>query len=64
LAIEVSYRAQTGVADQLHSARSGKHFDMTVRAIVFDAYGTLYDVQSVRGWATRLFGDKAVASSI
>src|SRR5262244_3576736 len=36
----------------------GRHFDMTVRAIVFDAYGTLYDVQSVRGLATRLCGDK------
>jgi len=31
---------------------------MTVRAIVFDAYGTLYDVQSVRGLAARLCGDK------
>ena len=31
---------------------------MTVLAIVFDAYGSLYDVQSVRGLATRLCGDK------
>ena len=31
---------------------------MTVRAIVFDAYGTLYDIQSVRGLAMRLCGDK------
>jgi 2-haloacid dehalogenase len=31
---------------------------MTVRALVFDAYGTLYDVQSVRRLATELCGDK------
>jgi len=31
---------------------------MTVRALVFDAYGTLYDVQSVRGLATELCGEK------
>jgi len=31
---------------------------MTVRALVFDAYGTLYDVQSVRGVATELCGEK------
>ena len=31
---------------------------MTIRAIVFDAYGTLYDVQSVRSLATELCGDK------
>jgi 2-haloacid dehalogenase len=31
---------------------------MTIRALVFDAYGTLYDVQSVRSLATRLCGDK------
>jgi 2-haloacid dehalogenase len=31
---------------------------MTVRALVFDAYGTLYDVQSVRGLAMRSCGDK------
>lgn len=31
---------------------------MAVRALVFDAYGTLYDVQSVRGLATELCGDK------
>lgn len=31
---------------------------MAVRALVFDAYGTLYDVQSVRGLATSLCGDK------
>ncbi|RBP15589.1 2-haloacid dehalogenase [Roseiarcus fermentans] len=31
---------------------------MTIRALVFDAYGTLYDVQSVRGLATELCGDK------
>jgi 2-haloacid dehalogenase len=31
---------------------------MPVRALVFDAYGTLYDVQSVRGLAMRLCGDK------
>ena len=27
---------------------------MTIRAVVFDAYGTLYDVQSVRRLATEL----------
>src|SRR5271154_4306264 len=31
---------------------------MTVRTVVFDAYGTLYDVQSVGGLATELCGDK------
>jgi 2-haloacid dehalogenase len=31
---------------------------MTVSALVFDAYGTLYDVQSVRGLAMRLCGEK------
>jgi 2-haloacid dehalogenase len=31
---------------------------MAIRAIVFDAYGTLYDVQSVRTLATELCGDK------
>ncbi|MBV8767152.1 MAG: haloacid dehalogenase type II [Hyphomicrobiales bacterium] len=31
---------------------------MTIRALVFDAYGTLYDVQSVRDLATELCGDK------
>jgi 2-haloacid dehalogenase len=31
---------------------------MPIRAIVFDAYGTLYDVQSVRSVATELCGDK------
>ncbi len=31
---------------------------MAIRALVFDAYGTLYDVQSVRGLATELCGDK------
>ncbi len=31
---------------------------MTIRALVFDAYGTLYDVQSVRSLATSLCGDK------
>lgn len=31
---------------------------MTVRALVFDAYGTLYDVQSVRGLAAELCGPK------
>ena len=31
---------------------------MTIRAIVFDAYGTLYDVQSVRSLATELCGGK------
>jgi len=31
---------------------------MTVRALVFDAYGTLFDVQSVRRLATELCGDK------
>ncbi len=31
---------------------------MTIRALVFDAYGTLYDVQSVRSLATELCGDK------
>jgi 2-haloacid dehalogenase len=31
---------------------------MTVRALVFDAYGTLYDVQSVRGLAIELCGEK------
>lgn len=30
-----------------------------VRALVFDAYGTLYDVQSVRGLATEHCGQKA-----
>jgi 2-haloacid dehalogenase len=29
---------------------------MAIRALVFDAYGTLYDVQSVRGLATGLCG--------
>jgi 2-haloacid dehalogenase len=31
---------------------------MTIRALVFDAYGTLYDVQSVRRLATELCGKK------
>jgi 2-haloacid dehalogenase len=31
---------------------------MVIRALVFDAYGTLYDVQSVRSLATELCGDK------
>ncbi|GGF30062.1 haloacid dehalogenase [Aliidongia dinghuensis] len=31
---------------------------MTIRALVFDAYGTLYDVQSVRSLAIDLCGDK------
>lgn len=31
---------------------------MAIRALVFDAYGTLYDVQSVRGLATDLCGGK------
>jgi 2-haloacid dehalogenase len=31
---------------------------MAVRALVFDAYGTLYDVQSVRSLATKLCGNK------
>jgi 2-haloacid dehalogenase len=31
---------------------------MSIRALVFDAYGTLYDVQSVRNLATELCGDK------
>jgi 2-haloacid dehalogenase len=31
---------------------------MSIRAVVFDAYGTLYDVQSVTGLATELCGDK------
>jgi len=31
---------------------------MPIRALVFDAYGTLYDVQSVRHLATELCGDK------
>lgn len=31
---------------------------MPIRAIVFDAYGTLYDVQSVRSLAIELCGDK------
>jgi 2-haloacid dehalogenase len=31
---------------------------MPIRAVVFDAYGTLYDVQSVRSLATELCGDK------
>lgn len=31
---------------------------MAIRALVFDAYGTLYDVQSVRSLATDLCGDK------
>jgi len=31
---------------------------MAIRALVFDAYGTLYDVQSVRSLATELCGDK------
>ncbi|MDB5360694.1 MAG: haloacid dehalogenase [Rhodospirillales bacterium] len=31
---------------------------MTIRALVFDAYGTLYDVQSVRSLATELCGGK------
>jgi 2-haloacid dehalogenase len=31
---------------------------MAVRALVFDVYGTLYDVQSVRNLATELCGDK------
>jgi len=31
---------------------------MSIRALVFDAYGTLYDVQSVRDLATELCGDK------
>ncbi|HVJ55301.1 MAG TPA: haloacid dehalogenase type II [Aliidongia sp.] len=31
---------------------------MAIRAIVFDAYGTLYDVQSVRTLATELCGGK------
>jgi 2-haloacid dehalogenase len=35
-----------------------KEFAMTVRALVFDAYGTLYDVQSVRRLAGELCGSK------
>ncbi|MBW0005587.1 MAG: haloacid dehalogenase type II [Hyphomicrobiales bacterium] len=31
---------------------------MTVRALVFDAYGTLYDVQSVRSLAVQYCGEK------
>ena len=31
---------------------------MVIRALVFDAYGTLFDVQSVRNLATDLCGDK------
>jgi 2-haloacid dehalogenase len=31
---------------------------MAIRALVFDAYGTLYDVQSVSSLATELCGDK------
>ena len=31
---------------------------MAIRALVFDAYDTLYDVQSVRSLATELCGDK------
>ncbi|MFL6796503.1 MAG: haloacid dehalogenase type II [Xanthobacteraceae bacterium] len=31
---------------------------MTIRALVFDAYGTLYDVQSVRALAVELCGNK------
>jgi 2-haloacid dehalogenase len=31
---------------------------MAIRALVFDAYGTLYDVQSVRSLATSLCGNK------
>jgi 2-haloacid dehalogenase len=31
---------------------------MAIRALVFDAYGTLYDVQSVRGRAIELCGEK------
>lgn len=31
---------------------------MDIRALVFDAYGTLYDVQSVRSLAIELCGDK------
>src|ERR1700676_4741873 len=31
---------------------------MPIRALLFDAYGTLYDVQSVRSVATQLCGDK------
>jgi 2-haloacid dehalogenase len=31
---------------------------MAIRALVFDAYGTLYDVQSVRTLAAELCGDK------
>ncbi len=31
---------------------------MAIRTLVFDAYGTLYDVQSVRGLATELCGNK------
>jgi 2-haloacid dehalogenase len=31
---------------------------MVIRALVFDAYGTLYDVQSVRSLATDLCGNK------
>ena len=31
---------------------------MTIRASVFNAYGTLYDVQSVRRLATELCGEK------
>ena len=35
-----------------------REFAMTIRALVFDAYGTLYDVQSVRRLATELCGEK------
>src|SRR5271167_1659939 len=35
-----------------------KEPSMTIRALVFDAYGTLYDVESMRGLATELCGDK------
>jgi 2-haloacid dehalogenase len=35
-----------------------RHTAMPIRALLFDAYGTLYNVQSVRRVATELCGDK------
>ena len=34
---------------------------MTIRAIAFDAYGTLYDVRSVRAPATEMCGTKMMS---
>jgi 2-haloacid dehalogenase len=43
---------------RLPTACDQEELTMVIRALVFDAYGTLYDVQSVRSLTTDLCGDK------